>query len=148
MPLQIADSAIRAQLAADVNAAWNPAQIHYSPPVTLPNASSLPEAFIELQELPAFQRGGGTAGVGRVLLRHTYLITLRAAFPASGTIEGEKVTQAQALLDRLTANATYLNEWRQAVGAIRFQTEQLESQEWVYSLSIEFNVDVLTRSYG
>lgn len=147
MPLQIADSAIRAQLAADVKAAWNPAQIHYSPPVTLPNVSSLPEAFIELQGLPAFQRGGD-AGMGRVLLRHTYQITLRAAFPASGTIEGEKVTQAQALLDRLTANATYLNEWRHAVGAIRFQTEQLESQEWVYSLSVEFSVQVLTRSYG
>lgn len=147
MPMQLDDTALRAQLSEDLKTAWGVTEVRHGPPQTALSGDSLPVVFIELGDIVP-QRGGIT-GVGRVRLPHIYTITLRDRFPAPpATIEETKVGKAQAALDVLTANATYLNDWRQEVGAVRFVPQQLDNQEWVYDLSIEFIVQVLSRSYG
>src|SRR5258708_7711056 len=99
-------------------------KIYDDKPQIAPDYTALPRAFVELQDIPLERAPLGTAAFGQVYGLLTYVITRQASWPASGTIEQEKINQAQALVTLLTAANVYAGQFRRDVGSIQFRDGQ------------------------
>ena len=135
------DATIRAQIHTDIQAAWTDVtRIQDGPPILPNKASHLPMAFVELGDVP-FEYG--QYGVKDITGLYTYSITRLAAWPTSGPIDTEKVTQANALLDIIMGHAAlrYAGFPRQ-LKQVSFTADKLESGEPVYYITIDLAVEV------
>jgi hypothetical protein len=144
MAYTLADTAIRAQLHTDIQVAWaDTVKIHDDRPRTAPHSGDLPRAFVVLNDqTPAFS---GTASMTEIAIPHRYTLTREAKWPTSGTIEAAKVADVQAILNVITASGVYLRLYRWQVTGIRYEEAVTEeSQEPIYRVSVDFEVEVLT----
>ena len=137
------DSAVIAQLTADVKTAWSPKEIHLAAPQVPKTAADLPVANIVAEDV-AIQIAEGAAAVRDARQDWRYRISVTKARPLSGTLHAAKVTDANALIQLLTANLVRYAGWRRRVTAVEFnEMETLESVEPVYSVAITFTVEII-----
>lgn len=141
--MQLADATLRPLLRDDTKTAWTITRIEYDPPEIPGDASLLPRAFIQLNNVPTARHKGG-AGFGESQAIHTYRITGQFAWPTTGTLEEAKVTKSNLLLAVLTTVSTvYRSNWRYLDPTIEFETGQTDNGEAFYTVTVEFPIEVI-----